>query len=140
MKKICKAICISLLGYHSILTADTNIEQILKKIEAFKKTKETSAKIVLRYDPFFPKRAKEKKKSKKQLFKKPVAKKSYRLKAILNKKAFINKKWYETGDIIGSYKIDKIGNEKVLLVRGKKSIILDLSSSKRVLKIKDNRI
>ena len=139
MKRIYKIIFISVTGYHSLMGADINIDKILKKMKDFKKIEKISTKIVLKYDPFFPNNKKEDKKIKKNHIKQ-TAVENYKLKAILNQKAFINKKWYKIGDIIDSYKIDKIGSEKVLLVRGKKSKVLSLTSPKKLLKIEDNKI
>ncbi len=39
----------------------------------------------------------------------------YKLTAILNHKAFINRKWYGVGDKIGSYRVNSIGNRSVIL-------------------------
>jgi len=58
----------------------------------------------------------------------------YTLKAILNKAAFINKKWYKRGDMIGKYKVGYMtsssvvlkgpdGNKKLSLKKKKKNFI-----------------
>jgi len=58
----------------------------------------------------------------------------YTLKAILNKAAFINTKWYKRGDMIGKYKVGYMtsssvilkgpdGNKKLSLKKKKKSFI-----------------
>jgi hypothetical protein len=45
----------------------------------------------------------------------------FTLKAILNRRAFINDRWYKIGDEIGGYKLAKINGESVLLESGDKS-------------------
>ncbi len=56
----------------------------------------------------------------------------YGLKAILNKRAFINNKWYKQGDSLGEYKIGHISSSSVRLKspRGNKKLMLNKSKSK----------
>jgi hypothetical protein len=44
---------------------------------------------------------------------------SYKLTAILNHRAFINKKWYSIGAKLGTYRVYSIGNSSVKLRRGR---------------------
>jgi hypothetical protein len=47
--------------------------------------------------------------------KRVIAEPVYTLDAILNRAAFINKKWYKEGDKLGMYTVDSMGKRSVLL-------------------------
>lgn len=55
----------------------------------------------------------------------------YHLKAILNKAAFIDKKWYKQGDTIGNYKVGYISSHSVELKNGTENRILSLEKKKK---------
>ncbi|CAA6809032.1 MAG: Unknown protein [uncultured Sulfurovum sp.] len=55
----------------------------------------------------------------------------YELKAILNKAAFIDKKWYKQGDSIGKYTVGYISS---------KSVVLKNSAGNKVLKIEKKNL
>jgi hypothetical protein len=60
---------------------------------------------------------------------------NYELTAILNHRAFINKKWYSVGDKIGSFKVYSIGNISVIL-KGQEGIKkLNIADKKRKIKL-----
>ncbi|CAA6809276.1 MAG: Unknown protein [uncultured Sulfurovum sp.] len=54
----------------------------------------------------------------------------YTLKAILNKAAFIDKKWYKLGDSIGDYKVSHISSSSVVLKNESTTRILSLEKKK----------
>ena len=55
----------------------------------------------------------------------------YTLKAILNKAAFINKKWYKQGDSIGDYKVGYVSSSSVVLKRATGNRTLSLEKKKK---------
>lgn len=59
------------------------------------------------------------------------------LKAILNKKAFINNAWYGVGETVGEYKLKNIYDNGIVLENGKITKTLKLDVSKMYLKVKD---
>ncbi len=123
------------LYFSYLLSENIDVKTILKDMESLEKEKRSFSKIVINYDPFFP----TKKDKKKRTVYKKQQKKSYKLKAILNKKAFINDRWFKLGERVGEYKIIKITSTKVVLEKGRKRKVLNFSS-KSLLKIKDNKI
>jgi len=60
---------------------------------------------------------------------------SYELTAVLNHKAFINKKWYRIGDKIGSYRVNSIGNRSVILKNGSEVKRLIIEKRKKKFKM-----
>lgn len=119
--------------FEIISAQDVDIKGILKDLRELESKKRGFSKIVVKYDPFFPKRKKIKTVSIKK-------RKILKLKAILNDKAFINGRWFSKGEKVGEYKIIKITPSFVELRKGKKRKILALVPSKRLLEIKDNKI
>ena len=61
----------------------------------------------------------------------------YGLKAILNKRAFINNKWYKQGDSLGEYKVGHVSSSSVLLksARGNKTLTLKNKSKSKAKKL-----
>ena len=55
----------------------------------------------------------------------------YTLKAILNKAAFIDKKWYKKGDTIGDYKVGNVSSTSVVLKRASGNRTLSLEKNKK---------
>ena len=55
----------------------------------------------------------------------------YTLKAILNRAAFIDKKWYKKGDSIGDYKIGKVSSTSVVLNSSSGDRTLSLEKKKK---------
>lgn len=62
---------------------------------------------------------------------------SYLLKAILNKKAFINTSWYEKGDKIDNAIIKQITEDTVSIEEGSKVTILKLDEFKKYMTVKE---
>ncbi len=56
------------------------------------------------------------------------------LDAVLNKSALINGKWYQEGEKVYSYKLEKVNHQSILLTRGKKQILLSTESKNKNLK------
>lgn len=61
---------------------------------------------------------------------------AFKLSAIINSSAFIDKKWYKLGDKFHSYKIVKIGKTSVILSRRTNKNIYILSTKSRTNKLK----
>jgi len=59
------------------------------------------------------------------------------LQTILNKRAFINSRWYNTGDKIQGYKIDFISKNSVVLSKGLSKKIIKIKHSKSIIKYTD---
>jgi len=57
------------------------------------------------------------------------------LEAVMNKSALINGKWYKEGQKVYRYTLKKVNLKTVLLVRGKKKILLSTMSKNKNLKI-----
>ena len=60
---------------------------------------------------------------------------TYRLYAILNNKAKINRKWYKLGSKVGSYRLVDICNNCVKLKKGRKTLTLYIKRKSRKIKI-----
>jgi len=57
------------------------------------------------------------------------------LKAVLNKTALINGKWYKEGEKVYGYRLNKVNLKSVLLVRGKRKVLLSTMTKNTNLKI-----
>lgn len=55
----------------------------------------------------------------------------YTLKSIFNKAAFIDKKWYKSGDTIGNYTVGYVSSDSVVLKRSSGNKILSLKEKKK---------
>ncbi|MDD3344245.1 MAG: hypothetical protein PHR87_11810 [Sulfurospirillaceae bacterium] len=66
-------------------------------------------------------------------------KRSLRLVAILNQKAYINGQWYRVGQSVNGYKIIKIREQSVELKKDGKTKILAFEEAKELLHVKDSR-
>ena len=55
----------------------------------------------------------------------------YKLKAILNKAAFIDNKWYRQGDEIGNYKVGHVSSDSVILKSENSNKTLSLEKKKK---------
>jgi len=123
----------SLLSVSLSLSSD----EIVKMVEEIKKERKGVSLVILENtgNPFIIK-VPEQKESVVDDKVTPVARaeKVYTLKAILNKAAFIDGKWYKQGDRLGNYKIGHVssntvvlkssnGNKKLTLKKRKKSFI-----------------
>jgi len=61
---------------------------------------------------------------------------TYALKAIFNRKAFIDDKWYKTGETIGIYTIRNISSKSVVLESPSGNRVLKLDNKKKLIKLK----
>ncbi len=113
--------------FFNIIFGEDLVYKILKDIENIKNISKPT-KIIINYDPFFPKT--EQKKAKKK------AKIHFTLKAILNKEALINGKWRKEGEKIEGFKIVKIKKREIILIKNRKKIILNLKAPS-FLKVKE---
>jgi len=59
------------------------------------------------------------------------AEKVYTLKAVLNHAAFINKKWYKTGDTLDNYKVGYVSSSSVTLKGSEGNKILSLEKKNK---------
>lgn len=61
---------------------------------------------------------------------------SYSLKAVFNRKAFIDDKWYKRGETIGGYTIGHISSKSVVLESPSGNRVLNLETKKKLIKLK----
>ena len=61
---------------------------------------------------------------------------AYNLTAIFNRAAFINGKWYKSGEQMDNYTISKVGKESVTLVNGSNKRTLRLPKKRSIIKFK----
>jgi len=59
----------------------------------------------------------------------------YVLKAVLNKKAFIDGKWYKSGDALGAYTVGNISTRSVVLKNPSGNKVLNLDNKKKLIKL-----
>jgi hypothetical protein len=110
---------------------------LAQRLEKLIQNKDVKTVTILKYDPFFIKKEVKKSYVNKVSDMKTKSKKSLHLIAIFNKKAFINAKWLGVGSSINGYKLKKLYNNKVVLVKKHKQITLLLTKSKNILKIRE---
>ncbi len=131
MKSIFAIILIS-----SVLFGDVLIQRLDRLI----KNKRTKSIVVLKYDPFFTKKEIQKAYFKDAVAKKKVlvpVKKRLELVSILGKKAFVGNRWVGKNDTIDGYKVKKVSNNRLILVKKGKLLILRFKKSKEILKVKE---
>ncbi|MDX1810178.1 MAG: hypothetical protein R3331_11620 [Sulfurospirillaceae bacterium] len=58
---------------------------------------------------------------------------------VMNKKAFINGRWFKAGDIVAGYKIEKIYPNKILVNKKGVKTTLGLGIKENILKIRENK-
>jgi hypothetical protein len=61
---------------------------------------------------------------------------NYALKAVFNRKAFIDDKWYKKGETIGGYTITNISSTSVVLESPSGNRVLNLEHKKKLIKLK----
>ena len=129
MKKILVFIT---LGFTLLLSGSLSSNEILNMVSKIKEERVgiSLAKLEGTANPFIIKKKKkieEKKEENLTVYTPPpVVEIVYKLDAILNHAAFINKKWYRTGDTLDNYKVGYISKD---------SVTLKSDSGKRVLKL-----
>ncbi len=123
-----------LFSFNISLIANSKLEKIDSIIEKIKVKRVgiDSTTIKKLKDPFY-----YKKEYKAQRIKKinKKYKRSYKLYAILNDKAKINRKWYKLGSKVGSYKLVDICEKCVKLKKGRKVLTLYIPRKSRKIKI-----
>ena len=60
----------------------------------------------------------------------------YNLTAIFNRAAFINGKWYKSGEKVDNYTVSKIGKKSVILINGSNRKILRLPKKRSIINFK----
>jgi len=58
------------------------------------------------------------------------------LSAVINKSALINGKWYKLNDTVYGYKLSNVNRTTVILIKGKKKLVLTTSDIKQNIKFK----
>jgi len=81
------------------------------------------------------KKVEEKKKKNSTLYIPPVVEVVYKVDAILNHAAFINKKWYRRGDTLDNYKVGYISKRSVTLKSESGNRVLKLEKRKKFIKL-----
>jgi hypothetical protein len=61
---------------------------------------------------------------------------NYTLKAVFNRKAFIDDKWYKRGETIGGYTVGNISSKSVVLESPSGNRVLNLEKKKKLIKLK----
>ncbi len=126
-----------LFATSSYCSESKSIKEVSDRINSISVLKNENKKIHNTYDPF--KTAKPIIKSKK------VVKDSYEsdeinLQTILNKRAFINSRWYNTGEKIQGYKIEYINKNSITLSKNMTKKILAIKNKKSILKYTDEKL
>lgn len=68
-----------------------------------------------------------------------VVEPEYKVEAILNRAAFINKRWYKSGDTLGNYRIGHVGRSSVTLTSDTGNKTLSIKKKKKKMFIKLNQ-
>ncbi len=135
----------------SILLVATNmlaneLSWVDEQVEAIKPPREgvSNKDISKLKDPFIflhPKKATKRVRSPYRRYSKSSSKKQVlthsskiSLDAILNKSALINGKWYQEGEKVYGYKLEKVNPQSILLTRGKKQTLLSTETKSKNLK------
>lgn len=106
---------------------------IEKTIDELLQGEEVVVEKIHTYDPFYRTKPLI---EKKKIFKHHDVPKKLEVIAIMNKKAFIDNKWLEEGELVRDAKIIKITSETVYLKSSNKTIILDINKKKKLLGIR----
>ena len=139
-----KLILISILIFTTNILAN-ELAWVDEQVEAIKPPREgvSNKDISKLKDPFIflhVKKAKKRAKSPYRKYSKSSSKKrithssKISLDAILNKSALINGKWYQEGEKVYSYKLEKVNLQSILLTHGKKQILLSTETKSKNLK------
>jgi len=127
------------LSIFSSIVSATDIEDIIKSIQKINSDKAIKIPKSIKYDIYDPfSSAKpilnaENKQQKKQTNElSPII-----LQTTLNHRAFIDGKWYNKGEIVRGYKIQKISKDSVVLVKHSKIKVISIYSVKNILEMKE---
>lgn len=131
MKKI---IILSILSCSILLSGSLSSEEILNMVSKIKEERKgiSLVKLESTANPFIIKEkkvleTKEENKSVMQIVPEVV----YKVDAILNRAAFINKKWYRTGDKLGNYTIGYVSRTSVTLESSIGNKVLNIEKKKK---------
>ena len=132
MKKI---LLLSTFGFTFLLSGSLSSDEILNMVSKIKEERVgiSLTKLEGTSNPFIIKKKKKKAEKKDEnltLYTPAPVEVVYRVDAILNHAAFINKKWYRKGDTLDNYKVIYIS---------KHSVVLKGNSGKRVLKLEKRK-
>jgi len=112
-------------------TLDMRIKNLIK-------SKKDTTITILKYDPFFiRKEIKDTHTGIVSHTPRHQAKKRLRLLTILNQKAFIDDRWVQKGDTLFGYSVKKIFQDRVLLEKRGKRVILKFKKDKNILDIRE---
>ncbi len=107
------------------------------RIKSLIKNKKDTTITILKYNPFVvPKKVKNAQANIAHI-PQQKAKKRLRLVTILNKKAFVDGRWVEKGDTIFGYSVKNISQDRVLLEKKGKIVVLKFKKDKNILDIRD---
>ena len=122
-----------------LLLSTAFCNELSDKLDSLIKNKTEKKVVVLKYNPFYKPVIKEEEigNKKKALHVRTKKSDDFNLVAIINKKAFINGKWYKEGERIGKFKIKLIKKDSVVLFGNRKKLLLDFISDKKILKIRE---
>jgi len=130
------------LSTTSLFSSSLSSAEILKMVAEIKKERKgiSLATLGSTGNPFIIKDSKKKESSEvNEVLEMPThVEVIHTLKAILNKAAFINKKWYKKGDTLGKYKVGNILSHSVVLKSANGNKKLSLKKKKKIF-IKLNR-
>ena len=130
MKKI---LILTTLSFSLLISGSLSSTEILNMVSKIKEEREgiSLSKLEGTANPFIVKQKKkiEEKKEENLTVYAPIEI-VYKVDAILNKAAFINKKWYRTGDTIDNYKVGYVSRY---------SVTLESASGNRVLKLEKRK-
>ncbi len=137
MKKILLFITFS---FTLLLSGSLSSDEILNMVSKIKEEREgiSLAKLEGTSNPFIIKKKKKKEEKKEEnltVYTPPIVEVVYRVDAILNHAAFINKKWYRTGDTLDNYKVGYISKDSVTLKSESGNRVLKLEKRKRLIKL-----
>ena len=132
---ILKIFIISIVFSVSLFAGSLSSTEIVNMVAEIKKERKGIAlsKLESTATPFIirvPKK-KEPKKVKESVYVMAAVEVVYTLKAILNKAAFIDRKWYKQGDTIGEYKVGNVSSSGVVLKSENGNKILSLKKKKK---------
>jgi len=112
-----KLFILILLSSVALFSASLSSTEIVNMVAEIKKERKgiSLSKLESTANPFIINVPKKKEVTEAKVAPVVVAEVVYTLKAILNKAAFIDTKWYKQGDSIGEYKVGYVSSSKVIL-------------------------
>ena len=138
MKKIILTTPFILTSLFCVSLSPTEITNMISKIKE-ERVGIPLVKLEGTLNPFLLKKKEKKvvKEEKKEAQEQKSPEVEYQLSAILNHAAFINKKWYKTGDKLGAYRVRYISRNEVHLKGELGEKVLKLEKKKKFIKVKE---